>query len=119
MGVGAPQLVAGGIGAVPAEPPVPHGGGDAGHVGAARDRRNPVVEAGPPGFHVVIARTGQHACRVVHVVAVFGGRHATEQGVADVGLNGLGFVEEVLRERTCGVAVAITEVAGFGPIGLR
>jgi hypothetical protein len=44
-------------------------------------------------------------------------RHTTEQGLADMRLNGLGFVAEVLSERACGVTVAITEVARFAPIG--
>src|SRR6516164_10234721 len=100
------------------EPPVPHRRADAGHVVAAGDHNDPVVQSSPAGFQVVVAPAGEHAGRLIDVVAVFRGCFAAEQGVADVGLDGLGLEAEVLGERTGDIAVAITKISRLAEVGV-
>ena len=46
------------------------------------------------------------ACAVVKQVPVFGGSHTAQEGVADMALDGIGFLAEVPRERTRAASVS-------------
>jgi hypothetical protein len=108
-----PQLVAGGVGGVPADPPVPHLRADAGDAGAHGDHIGTALGAGPSGFGLAIAGPGELPDGVVDFVTERRGCTRPDQLLADVRLNWCHSVGVEVSERPIELRPAPPQIPGL------